>query len=73
MIGSSNPDADPGAFILVFVVAMLTSVFGLTILASANLHIVETVVGLLGRASAGPRPSCGRRWRTCPAGPSGPG
>jgi len=55
MIGTSNPDADPGAFILVFVVALLTSVFGLTILTSANLHIVETTVGLLGRASAGVR------------------
>ncbi len=55
MIGTSNPDADPGAFILVFVVALLTSVFGLTILTSANLHIVENTVGLVGRAPAGLR------------------
>jgi putative ABC transport system permease protein len=31
---------------------MLTAVFGLTILASANLHVAETIVGLLGRAFA---------------------
>ena len=53
MIGTSKPDPDPGAFIAVFVVALLTSVFGLTILAAANLHIAETTVGLLGQASAG--------------------
>jgi putative ABC transport system permease protein len=52
MIATSKPDPDPGAFIAVFVVALLTSVFGLTILTAANLHIAETTVGLLGRASA---------------------
>jgi len=34
---------------------MLTTVFGLTTLASANLHIAETVVGLLGKAFSGLR------------------
>src|SRR5207247_7152316 len=33
----------------------LTSVFGLTILASANLRVAETIVGLLGKAFAGLR------------------
>ena len=55
MISGSDPNADANTFFLVFVVAMLTSVFGLTLLASANLHIAETVVGLLGRAFAGLR------------------
>ena len=49
-ISAADPNRDPELFFSVFVVAMLTSVFGLTILASANLHVVETVVGLLGRA-----------------------
>jgi len=53
MIGTSDPNADPGAFIGVFVVALLTAVFGLTILAAANLHIAETTVGVLGGASPG--------------------
>jgi hypothetical protein len=53
MIAVSKPGPDPGAFIAMFVVALLTSVFGLTILATANLHVAETTVGLLGRASAG--------------------
>lgn len=51
----SGPEEDAGTFFLVFVTAMLTSVFGLTILASANLHVTETTVGLLGRAVAGLR------------------
>ncbi len=55
IIGGSDPNADANTFFLVFVVAMLTSVFGLTLLASANLHVAETVVGLLGRAFAGLR------------------
>lgn len=50
MISLADPNRDPELFFSVFVVAMLTSVFGLTILASANLHVAETVVGLLGRA-----------------------
>jgi putative ABC transport system permease protein len=55
MIGGSDPNADAGTFFQVFVVAMLTAVFGLTILASANLHVAETIVGLLGKAFAGLR------------------
>ena len=51
-IAGQDPNADPDEFFGVFVVAMLTSVFGLTILAAANLHIAETLVGLLGRAFA---------------------
>ncbi|MBI2239066.1 MAG: hypothetical protein HYU54_11175 [Actinobacteria bacterium] len=55
MISRSDPNADANTFFLVFVVAMLTSVFGLTFLASANLHIAETIVRLLGKAFAGLR------------------
>jgi putative ABC transport system permease protein len=55
VIGASDPNSDAGTFFMVFVVAMLTSVFGLTILASANLRIAETIVGALGRAFAGLR------------------
>lgn len=51
----SGPEEDAGAFFLVFVTAMLTSVFGLTLLASANLKVTETAVAVLGRASAGLR------------------
>ena len=51
----SGPEEDAGTFFLVFVTAMLTSVFGLTVLASANLQVTETGVALLGRASAGLR------------------
>jgi putative ABC transport system permease protein len=54
-IAGQNPDEDPGAFFAVFVVAMLTSVFGLTILASANLRMVERAIGLLGHAFSGIR------------------
>jgi len=53
VVATSTPDADPAAFITVLVGAVLTSVFGLTILTAANLHIAETAVSLLGRASAG--------------------
>ena len=55
MIAGSDPNANANTFFLVFVVAMLTSVFGLTFLASANLHVAETIVGLLGRAFTGLR------------------
>jgi putative ABC transport system permease protein len=55
MIGLSDPNANASTFFAVFVVAMLTSVFGLTILASANLRIAETIVGALGKAFAGLR------------------
>ncbi|HEX2069732.1 MAG TPA: FtsX-like permease family protein [Actinomycetota bacterium] len=50
IISLADPNRDPELFFSVFVIAMLTSVFGLTILASANLHVAETLVGLLGRA-----------------------
>lgn len=53
IIAGMSPETDPGEFFGVFVVALLTSVFGLTILAAANLHIAETVVGALGRAFSG--------------------
>jgi putative ABC transport system permease protein len=55
MIAGQDPNTDAQLFFLVFVIAMLTAVFGLTILASANLHVVETVVGLLGKAFSGLR------------------
>jgi putative ABC transport system permease protein len=55
MIAGSDPDTDASTFFLIFVVGMLATVFGLTILVSANLHVAETVVGLLGRAFAGLR------------------
>jgi putative ABC transport system permease protein len=55
MIGTAEAGADPSAFILVFVAATLTSVFGLTILAAANLQIAETAAGLMGSASGGLR------------------
>ena len=55
IIGTSAAGADPSAFILVFVVATLTSVFGLTTLTAANLPIAETAFGLMGGASAGLR------------------
>jgi putative ABC transport system permease protein len=55
VVAGEDPNADAETFFLVFVGAMLTAVFGLTILASANLHVAETVVGLLGRAFSGLR------------------
>jgi putative ABC transport system permease protein len=55
MIAGQDPNNGASQFFTVFVVAMLTAVFGLTILASANLHVAETVVGLLGKAFSGLR------------------
>lgn len=55
MIGTSEAGANPTGFILVLVAATLTSVFGLTILAAANLRVAETAVGLMGHASTGLR------------------
>jgi putative ABC transport system permease protein len=46
------PEEDSGAFFSVFVMAMLTSVFGLTLLAAANLNLAEKLVSVLGRASS---------------------
>ncbi len=51
----SGPEEDAGTFFLVFVTAMLTSVFGLTVLAAANLKVIETGAAFLGRASSGLR------------------
>jgi putative ABC transport system permease protein len=53
MVTLSKPDPDPGAFITTLVLASLTSVFGLTILAAANLHLMENAAGRLSRASGG--------------------
>lgn len=47
-----QPEEDSGAFFSVFVLAMLTSVFGLTLLAAANLNVAERLVSLMGRASS---------------------
>jgi putative ABC transport system permease protein len=55
MIGTSEAGADPSGFILVLVAATLTAVFGLTILAAANLRVAETAFGLMGHASTGLR------------------
>lgn len=52
----TETDEDPGLFFAVFVVAMLSSVFGFSILASANLRLAERTIGLLGHAFAGLRP-----------------
>jgi putative ABC transport system permease protein len=52
---SVNPNSDAGTFFPIFVVSLLTSVLGLTILAVANLRIAEWFFGLLGRAFAGLR------------------
>jgi putative ABC transport system permease protein len=55
MIGTSEAGTNPSGFISVFVAATLTSVFGLTILAAANLPLAEAAFGLLGSASGGLR------------------
>lgn len=47
-----EPEADSGGFFGVFVMAMLASVFGLTLLAAANLNLAERIVTLMGRASS---------------------
>ncbi|MEX2557382.1 MAG: FtsX-like permease family protein [Actinomycetota bacterium] len=54
-VAGQDPNADVEEFFGVFVFAMLSAVFGLTILTSGNLHIAETIVGVLGRAFAGLR------------------
>jgi putative ABC transport system permease protein len=48
----TNPDmSDPEAFMALFTLGTLVSVFGLAILAAGNLRSVETAVGLLGGRS----------------------
>lgn len=50
LIAGQAPEGDPAAFFGGFVIAMLSAVFGLTILVTANLHVVERGVSLAGRA-----------------------
>ncbi|MGH2725651.1 MAG: ABC transporter permease, partial [Actinomycetota bacterium] len=52
---SVNPNSDSDTFFPIFVVSLLASVLGLTIIAVANLRIAEWFFGLLGRAFAGLR------------------
>ncbi|MFY9586606.1 MAG: FtsX-like permease family protein [Actinomycetota bacterium] len=52
---SVNPNSDSDTFFPIFVVSLLTSVLGLTIMAVANLRIAEWFFGLLGRAFSGLR------------------
>jgi putative ABC transport system permease protein len=47
----TDPSLDFTEFFSVFTIAVLLSVFGLSILASANLRLVERGIGVLGRAS----------------------
>ncbi len=54
-VWSINPDTDPDTFFPIFVVSLLASVLGLTILAVANLRIAEWFFGLLGHAFSGLR------------------
>ncbi|MEX2458448.1 MAG: FtsX-like permease family protein, partial [Actinomycetota bacterium] len=49
-VSAIPPDEEAAQFFGVFVLAMLASVFGLTILASAHLRVAERLAGLLGRA-----------------------
>ncbi len=52
---SVNPNSDADTFFPIFVVSLLTTVLGLTILVVANLRIAEWFFGLLGRAFSGLR------------------
>lgn len=49
-VSTISPDEDAGAFFGTFVLSLLAAVFGLTILASANLRVVERLAGVFGRA-----------------------
>ncbi|MFN2589813.1 MAG: ABC transporter permease [Actinomycetota bacterium] len=49
----SDPSLDFSEFFSVFTIAVLLSVFGLSILAAANLRLAERGLGVLGRASTG--------------------
>lgn len=51
-----DPNADPDTFFAVFVLTMLTTVFGFSVVAVANLRLVERTIGLLGRAFGALRP-----------------
>lgn len=50
-----DPNTETDTFFPVFVVAMLTTVFGLSVASVANLQVAERFLGLLGRASSGLR------------------
>jgi putative ABC transport system permease protein len=50
-----DPNSDSGKFFPIFVVSLLASVLGLTLMAVANLRIAEWFFGLLGRAFSGLR------------------
>jgi putative ABC transport system permease protein len=52
---SVNPNSDADTFFPIFVVSLLTTVLGLTILVVANLRVAEWFFGLLGRAFSGLR------------------
>jgi putative ABC transport system permease protein len=52
---SVNPNSDADTFFPIFVVSLLASVLGLTLLAVANLRVAEWFFGLLGRAFSGLR------------------
>lgn len=54
-VAALDPNTETDMFFPVFVVAMLTTVFGLSIAAVANLQIAEFTFGLLGRAFTGLR------------------
>jgi len=52
---SVDPNADASIFFPIFVVSLLSTVLGLTIIAVANLRVAEWFFGLLGRAFSGLR------------------
>jgi putative ABC transport system permease protein len=52
---SVDPNSDAGKFFPIFVVSLLSTVLGLTIVAVANLRVAEWFFGLLGRAFSGLR------------------
>ncbi len=55
MVNAISAETDPNKFFSVFTVAVLVSVLGLVMAASANLRAVETAVGGLGRLAPGLR------------------
>lgn len=52
MVSTVSQESDAGKFFTVFTVAVLASVFGLSVVAAANLRLVERGIGLLGRLSS---------------------
>ncbi|MBI4259713.1 MAG: FtsX-like permease family protein, partial [Actinobacteria bacterium] len=55
MVSSVSGEVDPSVFFTVFTGAVIAAVFGLSIVASANLRLVERGAGLLGRVAGGLR------------------